>query len=312
MRLVFFGTSAFAVPSLEALSTSGQEIVLCVTQPDRPQGRGLNPQPSPIKTAAQRLGLRCEEPTDLRAATTRLKRLAPEVGVVIAYGRLIPHELLTLPRYGMVGVHPSLLPQYRGASPIAWAIVNGESVTGVTTFRLNAQLDAGEIACQETVSIGPQETAATLSEQLAAQGGQLLVKTLTALEQNTAVFRPQDEQAATYARKLSKEDGQIDWTAPALAIDRLVRGMVPWPGASTTWQGQPLKLWLVSYTNDSIASARPGEIVKVDSSGVVVTTGAGQAIIQELQLAGGRRMPVREFLLGHDLRVGEFLGKEHA
>ncbi len=308
MRLVFFGTSEFAVPSLEALSTSGQEIVLCVTQPDRPQGRGLKPQPSPIKTAAQRLGLLCEEPADLRAATTRLQRLAPEVGVVVAYGRLIPHELLTLPRHGMLGLHPSLLPTYRGAAPIAWAIVNGESVTGVTTFRLNAQLDAGEIVFQDTIPITPRETAVTLSEGLAARGGKLLVKTLEALGQGRAIFRPQDEQAASYARKLSKEDGRINWTTPAVAIDRLVRGMVPWPGASTTWQGQPLKLCAISSHDGDVASARPGEIMRIDPTGIVVATGTGQVIIHELQLAGGRRMSAQEFLAGHPMRIGDILG----
>jgi methionyl-tRNA formyltransferase len=308
MRIVLFGTSAFAVPVLKAVAASGHDIVRCISQPDRPQGRGLKPQPSPVKLAAQRVGCPCEEPADLRETGEALRQLRPDAGVVVAYGRLIPRELFTVPRLGMLGVHPSLLPRYRGASPMAWAILRGESVTGVTTFRLDDRLDAGDIAMQVTEPIQSHDTSATLSQRLAARGGDLLVETLTGLERGAVTFRLQDEQLATYARKLSKEDGRVDWTRAAVELDRLIRAMVPWPGSSTTWRGESLKLWSVTTGNDSMASGSPGQILAVDREGIVVATGAGQVIVRELQLAGARRMSVREFLAGHDLRPGETLG----
>ncbi|HAM40455.1 MAG TPA: methionyl-tRNA formyltransferase [Candidatus Omnitrophica bacterium] len=310
MRIVLFGTSAFAVPVLEAVVGSTHQVIRCITQPDRPQGRGLEPQPSPVKLAAQRVGCPCEEPTDLRASADALRQLTPDVGVVVAYGRLIPRELFTVPRHGMLGVHPSLLPRDRGAGPIAWAILHGDSVTGVTTFRLNDQLDAGDIAMQVTEPIQSRDTALTLSQRLAARGGDVLVETLAWLERGAVAFRPQDERLATYARKLSKEDGRVDWTRQAVALDRLIRAMVPWPGSSTTWRGESLKLWSVSPRSDPGASGQPGQILAVDQEGIVVATGEGQVTLHELQLAGGRRMAARDFLLGHDLRVGEMLGQE--
>jgi methionyl-tRNA formyltransferase len=237
----------------------------------------------------------------------RLQSLNPDVGVVLAYGRVIPGDLLTRVRHGMVGLHPSLLPKYRGAAPIAWAIVNGDSMTGVTTFRLNDQLDAGEVLLQDPVPIEPRETTVTLSERLAKLGGSLLVKTLAALEQGSAASCRQDDRQASYARKLSKDDGRLDWTQPALVIDRTVRGMMPWPGAWTTWKGQTLKLWVVTPHDEAIPSARPGAVMKVDPAGLTVATGAGQIIIHELQLAGGRQMTAEEFLRGHPMQVGECL-----
>lgn len=310
MRIVFFGTSAFAVPVLEAVASSGHEVLRCITQPDRPQGRGLKPQPSPVKVAAQRVGCPCEESADLRAFAEALRRLAPDAGVVVAYGRLIPRELFTAPRHGMLGVHPSLLPRDRGASPVAWAILHGESVTGVTTFRLDDRLDAGGIAMQATEPIQSRDTALALSQRLAARGGALLVETLTGLERGTVTFHPQDERLATYARKLSKEDGRVDWTRSAVELDRLVRAMVPWPGAWTTWRGESLKLWAVSARSDSAASGQAGQVLAVDAEGIMVATGDGQLTLLEIQLAGGRRMAVRDFLAGHDVRAGDMLGHE--
>jgi len=311
MRILFFGTAAFAVPSLEQLVGHGHSILLCVTQPERPQGRGLTRLPSPVKSAALRLRLPVEEPDDLQAILRRFQQLQPEVGVVISYGQLIPPNLLTLPVHGMLGVHPSLLPKYRGASPIAWALLKGEHTTGVTVFRLNEQLDAGEILLQRPVPIAPQATSETLSQHLAALGAALLLETLSALERGTLPSSAQDERQATYAPKLTKASGRIHWQTSAASIDRLVRAMIPWPGAYTDWQGQSLKLWMTSYdTQNHTKHGRAGEVLAVSPDQLGVATGEGKLLIHELQLAGRRRMTVREFLAGHDLRVGEVLGKE--
>ena len=239
----------------------------------------------------------------------RVRTLQPEVGVVISYGRVIPAELLTLPQHGMLGVHPSLLPKYRGASPIAWAILNAEQTTGVSVFRLNERVDAGDILLQRAVSIEPHDTAASLSERLALLGAELLLEGLERLERQTSTFYPQDESLATYAPKLTKAHGLIDWHTSAASIDRLIRATTPWPGAYTNWRGQLLKLLDTTYdAQNHTKPGRPGEVLAVSSDGLVVATGEGKLVIQALQVAGRRRMMVREFLAGHDLRVGEILG----
>ncbi len=306
MRIVLFGTSAFAVPSLQVLVKRGHTIVQCVTQPDRPQGRGLKPQASPVKQAAQALRLPLTEPTDLRTTQQELRALNPDVGVVIAYGRLVPSDLLQLPTQGMVGLHPSLLPKYRGASPIVWALLNGDSRTGVTVFRLNERMDAGDILTQQPVSIGPQETAEVLSVRLAAMGAGLLADSLQALEQGTASFQPQNDAAATYTTKLTKAHGLVDWTASAAAIDRMVRALNPWPGVTTSLHGRSLRVWSTALASQPVlASAHPGTVIQLEDAGAVVATGQGALVIQDVQPAGRRRMSVREFLAGHVLRVGD-------
>lgn len=309
MRVLFFGTAPFAVPSLEQLVAQGHEVVRCVTQPERPRGRGLKPSPSPVKSAAQRLQVPVEEPDTLRDAVTGFQALHPEVGVVISYGQLIPPALLQLPAHGMLGLHPSLLPKYRGASPIAWAILHGETVTGTTVFRLNERLDAGDLLGQRAVPIEPRETARQLSERLAPLGAVLLLEGLGQLAVGTAQFTPQDERLATSAPKLTKADGRIEWTAEAVAIDRLVRALTPWPGAYTTWQGKLLKVWQAAPDADGAARpGRPGEVLAVSSGDVVVATGQGTLRLQEIQLAGRRRMSAQEFLAGHAITTGTQLG----
>jgi methionyl-tRNA formyltransferase len=309
MRMVLFGTDEFAIPSLESLIEHRQQVLLCVTQPDRPQGRGLKRLPSPVKVAAQRLRVPVEEPDTLRSFLPRLQRLQPEVGVVIAYGNLIPSSLLSLATHGMLGVHPSLLPKYRGASPIAWALLNAQTMTGVTIFRLDERLDAGEIASQREVPIAATDTAMTLSARLARLGAQALLDTLDALERHTARFHPQDERQASYAPKLTKAHGRIDWRADAAAIDRLVRAMLPWPGAYTEWHGTLLKLWVTSASErDAAMTHQPGAVCSAAPEGIVVSTGKGHVVIRELQLAGRRRMNAQEFLAGHPIQVGERLG----
>ena len=313
MRVIFFGTAEFAVPSLERLASAGHAILMCVTQPDRPQGRGLTCEPSPVKRAAVPLGLPVAQPARPHAAL--FESLQPEVGVVIAYGQLIRRDLLCLPAHGMLGVHPSLLPRYRGAAPVAWAFLKGETTTGVTIFRLNERLDAGDIIAQRAVAIGPDEDADALTRRLAALGADELVGTLAALAGRRATFTPQDESQASLAPKLTKAEGRIDWQQPAGAIDRLVRATVPWPGAVTEWEEAPLKIWRVSVgeLGSAARGQPPGTIAAVGPDGVTVVAGAGSAVmIREVQPSGRRRMHVREFLAGHPLHVGDRFGRGDA
>lgn len=310
--MLFFGTDEFAIPSLERLVESRQQILACVTQPDRPQGRGLKHHPSPVKVAAQRLRVPVEELESLRDALPHFQQLRADAGVVVSYGKLIPPELLTLPAHGMLGVHPSLLPKYRGASPIAWPLLQGDATTGVTIFRLNERLDAGDIAHQREVPLAPDEDAVTLSGRLSQLGADLLAKTVEELEQGRAVFRAQDERLASYAPKLTKAQGRIDWRQSACAIDRLVRALAPWPGAYTRWQGTVVKVWKASAletpTPPTGERRAGGTILSADARGIMVAAGEGTVIIHELQLAGKRRMTAQELLAGHPVRAGELLG----
>ena len=309
MRIVFFGTAAFAVPSLERLIGDGAHTMRCVTQPARPQGRGLVVRHSPVHSAANRLGLPVEEAASLQSLGPSLQRFEPDLGVVISYGQLIPSAVLQMPRHGMLGVHPSLLPTYRGASPIVWTILNADQMTGVTIFRLNDRWDAGDIALQREVAVDPQDTTASLSQRLAARGAELLVEAVEGLERGTLTFRSQEERLATYTPKLTKADGRIDWQASASSIDRLIRATTPWPGATTHWHGQSLKLLVArGERHDQTGRGQPGEVLSASPEGLVVATGEGTLVIHELQLAGRRRMTIKEFLAGHQIQVGEILG----
>lgn len=306
MRVLFFGTSAFAVPSLEALVAARHAVAVCVTQPDRPQGRGLGVEPSPVKQAAERLGVPLVQPERVRAE--QFAALLADVGVVAAYGQLIPADLLKLPAHGMLGVHPSLLPRYRGAAPVAWAILSGETRTGVTIFRLNARLDAGEMIEQQEVAVDPQDTTETLTVRLAGIGAQALLRALDAIASGRATFTPQDEAQATLAPKFTKVQGRIDWGAPAVVIERLIRGTAPWPGAFTSWGGAPLKILAASVCSAERASVGAGTIVEVGPEMVRVATGQGLLELKEVQPAGRRRMQMHEFLAGRPVRVGERFG----
>lgn len=308
MRVIFFGTGAFAVPSLEQLAARGHAIVACVTQPDRPQGRGLTPQPSPVKHAAMRLRLAVAQPERLQRAP--FERLAPALGVAADYGQLIRRDVLALPPHGVLGVHPSLLPKYRGAAPVQWALLNGETTTGVTVYRLDERMDAGEILCQRAVAIEPSEDAAALTQRLARVGAEELLRAIELIASGRATFTPQEESCASLAPKLTKAQGRIDWRASAEAIGRLVRAMAPWPGAVTTWQGRMLKLWAVSVTGagEADGDVEPGTVVHVSDEVMRIATSCGTVAVTALQLAGGRRMPIRDFLIGHPVRVGEKFG----
>ncbi|MDR7601309.1 MAG: methionyl-tRNA formyltransferase [Armatimonadota bacterium] len=306
MRVLFFGTPEFALPSLEALHRA-HRVVAAVTQPDRPAGRGQKRTPPPVAIRARELGLHVLQPERLQDVREELERLRPEVGVVVAYGKLIPRWLLDLPPHGFLNVHPSLLPRYRGASPIPYAVRNGDPETGVTVIRLTEELDAGPILAQQRVPVDPRDTAGTLEARLARVAADLLVQTLEALERGDIHPQPQDESAATYCGKLTKEDGRIRWEDPAVSIERHIRAMDPWPGAFTARGGQLLKIWRARVV-PGLGSGRPGEIVRITREGFVVATGEGALEVLELQPPGGRRMPAAAYVRGHRVRAGEVLG----
>jgi methionyl-tRNA formyltransferase len=308
MRVMFFGTAAFAVPSLERLAASHHRVVLCVTQPDRPQGRGLKLSLSPVKEAAQRLELAIAQPQRLTAGV--VEGVEADVGVVAAYGQLLRPEVLKRPRHGILGVHPSLLPKYRGAAPVAWALLNGETRTGVTIFQLDERLDAGPIVLRCEVTVEPDEDAQRLTERLAHLGAEELLRALTLLESGQATPTPQDESCASVAPKLTKAQGRIDWRQPAEQIQRLARATSPWPGASTVWHSQPLKIVAAAVEpTEPVASGRlPGTVTGVSSDGIDVATGSGVLRIRELQPAGRKRMTAAEFLAGHRINVGDRFG----
>src|SRR5579872_4077649 len=245
MRLVFLGTPAFAVLTLERMVEAGHEVIEVVTQPDRPRGRGQHPAPPPVKEAALRLGLPVFQPERVRRpeAVEHLRALASEAMVVVGYGQIIPQTVIDLAPLGIINVHASLLPKYRGAGPIQWALINGETRTGVTTMRIDAGLDTGDMLLKQETEIGPEETAVELGQRLAVMGADLLVKTLDGLQRGTITPVPQNSAEATHAPLLKKEDGVIDWNQPAAAIHNRVRGLQPWPGASTSFRDGILHIW---------------------------------------------------------------------
>ena len=305
MRIVFMGTPDFAVPSLEALIGAGHEVAGVFSQPDRPVGRHQNKlQPTPVKVCAQAHGIPVYQPEKLRdgAALAVLKELAPELIVVAAYGRVLPDDILALPPKGCVNVHSSLLPKYRGAAPINWAILNGDGETGVTIMDMARELDAGDILAQVSTPIGPEEDAAGLFDRLARLGGELLVETVERIEAGTAARTPQDPERVSYAPMLSKALSPVDWTRPAQAVHDQIRGLIPWPGASTdALTGETLKLWK-SRVADRTAQASPGTVLAAGPAGIDMACGGGSVLtILELQAPGSRRMGAGDYLRGHPL-----------
>ena len=308
------GTAELACPSLSALAASPEfEVVAVVTQPDHPKGRHLKVQPSPVKETALRAGLSVLQPERARdtAFLEELRRLEPDLIVVAAYGQLLPSAILALPAHGCFNVHASLLPKYRGAAPIQWAILNGESETGVTIMKMAQKLDTGDILAHRASAITAEDTAVTLHERLARLGAELLVETLAKCVNNSITARPQIEAEATYARKIHKDDGRLDWSQSARSVWNRVRAFTPWPGAFTSLPGgsklHTLKIWRVSVEENRVGA--PGAVVQADKAGLLVACGGGGALrIHELQLEGGRRLSATEFLTGHHLHPGDRLG----
>lgn len=308
LNLAFCGTPAFAVPSLEKLAEAGFAVRLVVTQPDRPRGRGMELAPSPVKERALQLGMQISQPDKIRnneEFQEQLARVAPDAIVVVGYGRIIPRWMLELPRLGNLNLHGSLLPKYRGAAPIQWAIARGESVTGVTTMRIDAGLDTGDILLQKQIAIAPLDTAVTLAPRMATIGADLMVQTLRGLQAGTIHPLPQDPARATLAPILKKEDGQINFQFTAQEIFNRLRGFQPWPGTYTSFRGKNLHIWAAQPVERSLAQ---GEIA-VESGQLFVGCGSGSALqLLEMQLEGKKRMPAADFVHGHRSRNGEKLG----
>lgn len=306
LRIVFFGTPAFAVPTLEALLASRHPVAGVVTQPDRPRGRGRRVSDSPVKAAAVAAGLTVIQPDRLRdpAVLDTLRTMRPDLGVVAAYGKLIPDEVLTLPRHGMINVHASLLPKYRGAAPIHRAVIDGEAVTGVTIMRVETMLDAGPMLAKVTRAIGPDDTSDVIEPDLARLGAALLVNVVEQIAAGTVQQELQDSAICSYAPKLTKEEGLIDWTLPAASIHNRVRGLYPWPHAYTYLEGTRI-IVLKTRVESGAADAPPGTISDVTRDAIhVAGAQGGRLAIERVQLEGGRPLTVREFLAGHPVRVG--------
>jgi len=308
MRLIFLGTPAFAVPTLERVVEAGHEVLTVVTQPDRPRGRGQTFAPSPVKQAALRLGLPVFQPERVRRpeAVERLRGLGADCMVVVGYGQIIPQAVIDLVPLGIVNVHASLLPRYRGAGPIQWAILNGETRTGVTTMRIDAGLDTGDMLLKAETEIGAEENSIELGGRLAVMGARLLVETLAGLSAGTIVPEKQDAAQATWAPLLKKSDGLIDWTRDAAAIHNQVRGLQPWPGAYTTFRGQPLHVWK-SRLGPEIPPSGPGTTHRM-ANRLAVACGSGSLELLEVQMEGRKRLPAADFANGQRLADNEVLG----
>jgi methionyl-tRNA formyltransferase len=317
LRIIFMGTADLACASLRALCRQKSfAIIAVVSQPDKPRGRDLKLQPTPVKALALGEGLPVLQPARARDEPfiVELRRLQPDLIAVAAYGQILPQSILDLPRFGCLNVHTSLLPKYRGAAPIQWAILNGDAETGVTIMKMDAGLDTGPVLAQATTSISVADDAQTLHDRLAELGGDLLVKTIPDYISGKITPRPQAVEGASHARKITKEDGLIDWTRPAHVLWNRVRGLTPWPGAFThlSLEGQPrlLKIW--STEVEAQLSGEAGTVLRADKAGFVVACGEQALRILQLQREGGRRMSVSDFLAGHELPAGMHLGKDPA
>jgi methionyl-tRNA formyltransferase len=309
--MVFCGTPQFAVPSLKYLLTQEEfEIAGIFTQPDRPSGRGQEISFSPVKAVALAAGIPVYQPQKIRApeAEEQLRALAPSVIVIIAYGQIIPARLLSIPEHGWINLHASLLPKYRGAAPINWAIVNGETRTGNTTMRIDAGMDTGEMLLQEELAIGPKETAPEAAARLSEAGAPLMARTLRELRDSTLTGRAQNHAEASLAPMLKREDGLIDWTQSAQAIFNRMRGFAPWPGTFSEFRGQTCHLWGEPVSNE-VADASPGTLLQL-KGGLRVVCGQGSVLqLSSVKLEGRKQVSAAEFANGARLQVGERLGK---
>lgn len=298
------GTPDFAKESLEAVYNAGYEIIGVVTNPDRPQGRGMKLTASPVKEFALSKGLQIYQPEKVKKNEEfieKIKSLQPDVICVVAYGKILPKELLEIPKLGCINVHGSLLPKYRGAAPIQWAVIDGEEETGVTTMYMAEGLDTGDVIDTAVIKLDEKETGGSLFDKLAIEGGKLIVETLSKLENGTATRTPQDDEKSSYAGKITKELGQIDFTKPAVTIERLIRGLNPWPSAYTTLDGKAMKVWDATVEEGNVTE-QPGEIVEIAKHYIKVATGENYLKINEIQLAGKKRMPMDAFLNGYSIK----------
>lgn len=307
MRVVFMGTPDFAVGTLEAIIEAGHEVVLVVTQPDKPKGRGKEMQFPPVKESALVHGIEVFQPNKIRedANVEYVRGFEPDIIVVAAFGQLLPKSLLDMPKYGCINVHASLLPKYRGAAPIQWAVINGEKVTGVTIMKMDVGLDTGDIIAKEEVVLEEEETGGSLFDKLAEVGAALCVRTMESLLNQTATFTPQNPQESTHTRMISKELGNIDWNQPAVVIERLVRGLNPWPSAYTFLKDKTFKIWKAKVIEEN-SDLTPGTVVRTGKEGIFVQTGEGMLLLLEVQLEGKKRMNAADFCNGYSMENSRF------
>ncbi|MBS6776803.1 MAG: methionyl-tRNA formyltransferase [Butyricicoccus pullicaecorum] len=307
MRIVFMGTPDFAVPSLQALIDAGHDVCAVYTQPDKPQGRKQILTAPPVKTLALEHDIPVFQPNTLKNEDeqARLRELAPEVIIVVAYGKLLPKAVLDIPPHGCINVHGSLLPRWRGAAPIQWAVIAGDEMAGVTTMQMAEGLDTGDMLLTYETKVGEKETAGELFDRLAQSGAELLTQTLVKLDEITP--RPQDDAQSCYAHMLDKQMAVIDWSKSAHEIDCLIRGLNPWPIALTTLSGERLKVFAAEK---AAGNGEPGTVLEADpKKGLTVACGEGALKLIEIQLVGGKRMKATDFLRGHSLEVGVKLGE---
>lgn len=303
MRIVFMGTPDFAVGTLEALIEAGHDIAGVVTQPDKPKGRGKNLMAPPVKQAAIARGLAVYQPKKVRDPEfiQILRKLEPQIIVVVAFGQIIPQEILELAPFGCINVHGSLLPKYRGAAPIQWAVIDGEKESGVTIMKMDAGLDTGDMISKEIVPLEDKETGGSLFDKLAKAGARLCVQTLPSIENETAVYEKQPEESPTaYAGMIDKKMGCIQWEEKAKTIEQLIRGLNPWPSAYTYLQGKTLKIWEADVLSEE-SGKEPGEVVRTDKTGLYIQTGDKVLCVKELQLEGKKRMEAGAFLRGYEI-----------
>lgn len=309
MRIVFMGTPDFSVPTLEALVASEHEVVGVVTQPDKPKGRGKEIHMSPVKECALQHNIPVYQPVRARdeAFVDEMRALNPDVMVVIAFGQILPKSLLELPKYGCVNIHASLLPKYRGAAPIQWAVINGDEETGITTMMMDVEMDTGDMLEKTVVKLDTEETGGSLFDRLSLLGGDLILSTLSKLEKGEITPVPQDHEKATYVKKISKSMGDIDWTMDAVSIERLVRGLNPWPSAFTRWNGKMLKIWEAKVLPDPDVKLPCGSVISASDEGLKIQTGAGVLCVTSLQLEGKKRMDTAAFLRGYQVAAGSMM-----
>ena len=310
MKIVYMGTPDFAVDTLEAIVKAGHEVALVVTQPDKAKGRGKKLTYTPVKEKAMEYGLAVAQPEKVREEgfVGQLKKIAPDVIVVVAFGQILPESILEIPPYGCINVHASLLPAYRGAAPIQWSVIDGLKETGVTTMYMEKGLDTGDIICQERVALAEDETGGSLFDRLSKTGAKLLLTTLEQLQQGTAVRTKQDDSLASYAKMLTKDMGRLDFTEDAVKLERLIRGLNPWPSAYTTIKGKSMKIFAAEVVS-GYPDMEPGTVAKVDKKDFTVCCKNGALRILNLQLEGKKRMDAEAFLRGYDMQEGIRLGE---
>lgn len=311
MRVIFMGTPDFSVGTLEAIIEAGHEVVLVVTQPDKPKGRGNEIACSPVKECALAHGIEVFQPVRIKEADNveYLRKYNPDIIIVVAFGQILPQSILDMAKYGCINVHASLLPKYRGAAPIQWAVINGEEITGVTTMRMDIGVDTGDMIAKREVRLAEDETGGSLFDKLAKVGAQLLVETMEMITDGSAQYIPQDHSVATHTSMITKEFGEIDWSKSAKAIECLIRGLNPWPSAYTFLDTKMLKIWKAAVVKDedipeNAEDKEPGTVVAVTKESIYVKTGDGVLALLEVQLQGKKRMACDAFLRGYHVEEG--------